>query len=100
MAGQTKTKTKLPPRLRYKLAHRNRLLRIIAIQSLYLTHKAHEGVRDSWIFTEHIYPVYYISRATFMKYMATNAKKQLTDLDAEITKLEEECKGQLESKTS
>lgn len=88
MAGK-KSKTKLPPGKRYKLAHRNRLLRIIAIQVLYLEHKTHEGVRDSWIYTEKIYPVYYISKSTFMKYMQTNAKKALTDLDAEIKKLEQ-----------
>lgn len=101
MAGNDKAKKPgLPAGLRYKLAHRNRLLRIIAIQALYQKHKLHEGVRDTWIFNEHIYPVYYISKSTFMKYLQTNAKRDLNDLNKEIENLITACNEHSESKTS
>lgn len=59
---------------------RNILQRIIDIQTIYLQHKE-QGVTGEYIYNRYIHPVYRISRKTFYSYLATNAKKELRDLD-------------------
>ena len=59
---------------------RNLLIKILEVQSIYLEHSK-RGVTGKWIFNELIYPKYKISRATFYNYLATNAKKELKELD-------------------
>lgn len=60
---------------------KNILKRMIDIQEIYLEKQA-IGLNATEIFNRHIYPVYKISRATFYDYLATNAKKELKDLEA------------------
>jgi len=68
---------------------KNLLIKIIDVQNLYIKH-ANRGVTTKWIFDTIIYPKFRISRATFYNYLATNAKKELKDLDeVEYT---EKCK--------
>lgn len=64
---------------------KNLLKRIIDIQNLYLKKKK-DGVTVTHVFENHIYPIYRISRATFYKYLATNAKKELHDMEHEDKK--------------
>ncbi len=66
---------------------KNKLLRIVAVQKLYQEWKVNEGVKDSWIWREHIYPVYFISRATLNRYLETPATRDLKRLDEEILNL-------------
>jgi len=61
---------------------RNKLERIIDIQSLYLE-KQEIGLTPTVIFRDHIYPLYKISRTTFYNYLNTNAKRELAILDTQ-----------------
>lgn len=87
-------------RLKHLQSHRNRLLRILKIQEIYQEHKVHDGVRDTWIYKEKIYPLYFIAKSTFMKYLSLNAKRELSQLIERIEKLKAQCKEHSESKTS
>ena len=69
------------------------MLLVIAIQDLYQVHKIHQGVRDTWIYEQHIYPVYYIGKSTFNKYLGLNAKRLLKEIELEIQNLEQTCNG-------
>lgn len=55
---------------------RNILQRIIDIQNITLEHKAN-GATQEWIFMNKIFPVYKISKNTYYRYLATNAKREL-----------------------
>lgn len=57
----------------------NLLHRIIDIQEIFLKYQA-DGVTGEHIYAKYIFPVYKISRKTFYNYLATNAKKQLSDI--------------------
>lgn len=59
---------------------RNYLQRIIDIQNVYLEHCAN-GVSGEYVYIRYIRPVYFISRATFYKYLGINAKKLIKELD-------------------
>jgi hypothetical protein len=58
----------------------NHLKKIIDIQNIYLEHNA-KGVSGEFIYKRMINPVYKVSRATFYKYLAINAKKELKEID-------------------
>lgn len=73
------------------LKRRNLLLRILAVQEAYQRHKTHEGVTDAWVFREHIYPIFYISRSTFLKYLETNAKKELSQIEEYLKQQKQPC---------
>jgi len=57
----------------------NHLKKIIDIQNIYLEHNA-KGVSGEFIYKRMISQVYKISRSTFYKYLAINAKKELKEL--------------------
>lgn len=59
---------------------KNFLMRVIAAQEIYLNEKKHEGITDVWIWRNKIYPVYFISKTTFNKWMGINAKRELTEI--------------------
>jgi hypothetical protein len=67
---------------------KNILLRIIDIQTIYLQHNE-QGVTGEYIYNRYIHPVYRISRKTFYNYLATNAKKELKELEQKIIKHKE-----------
>jgi len=69
---------------------RNLLLKIIEIQEIVLREQK-RGVSQIWVYRNLIAPVYFISFRTYNAYLATNAKKELEDLD----KLEAENRRQL-----
>ena len=58
--------------------HKNRLHRIVDIQTLYLEYQA-RGVSGEYIYKRMIAPHYRISRRTFYQYLAVNAKRQLAE---------------------
>lgn len=58
----------------------NYLLRVNRIQEIYKIYKA-KGLPDTVIHKNYIYPVYFISIASFREYLAVNAKKELRELD-------------------
>ncbi len=58
---------------------RNILQRIIDIQELTMELKD-KGVTQEFIFWEHIYPKYRISKTTYYNYLATNAKAEMKKL--------------------
>lgn len=60
---------------------RNKLLRIIDIQDIYLDCTRSHGSSAKWVYENKIKPVYHISRSTFFEYLATNARKELRELD-------------------
>ena len=62
---------------------RNLYQKIVDIQNLYLEHNQ-KGVTGEFIYSRMVYPVYRISRATFYKYLAINAKRQLHDVSASL----------------
>ena len=93
MARKETSNNKLPQGKRHLLRKRNKMLLVIAIQSLYQVYKIHEGVRDTWIYEQHIYPVYFIGKSTFKQYLQLNAKKKLREIDLEIKNLEQSCNG-------
>lgn len=102
MARKNKPAKDISPqqRLKHLQSHRNRLLRILKIQEIYQEHKVHEGIRDTWIYKEKIYPLYFIAKSTFMKYLSMNAKRELHQLLERIENLKVQCKEHSESKTS
>lgn len=53
---------------------RNYLLRIIDIQNITLEHQ-NRGATKRWIFANIVKPNYYISEATYRKYLGINAKR-------------------------
>ena len=61
--------------------NRNLLVKIVEIQNIYLQHKE-EGVTGEFIYHKIIRPNYFISRATFYKYLRRNAKKELRYIDS------------------
>jgi len=68
---------------------KNKLKLILDIQEIYMKYSRDKGSSAKWIFENKIKPVYHISRSTFFEYLATNAKKELKDI-------EEAGKGQIE----
>ena len=61
---------------------RNRLQRIIDIQTITLTY-TNLGVSQERVFFDHIQPTYRISKRTFYNYLSTPAKRELGKLDAQ-----------------
>ncbi|WP_026473961.1 hypothetical protein [Alkaliflexus imshenetskii] len=57
--------------------HKNRLLRIIKIQEITVEH-TRNGVSQEHVYRSYIAPAFAISRRTYYKYLATNAKKELS----------------------
>lgn len=64
---------------------RNLLIKILDVQTIYMEHSK-RGATGKWIFNELIYPKFRISRATFYNYLATNARKELRELDENYEK--------------
>lgn len=60
---------------------KNYLLKVLAVQEIYLAEKKHEGITNVWIYEKKIYPVFFISKPTFYKYLGVNAKKELADIE-------------------
>lgn len=58
----------------------NRLKKIVDIQNITLEHQK-RGVTQKWIFENIIGPTYHISKTTYYNYLASQAKKQLRELD-------------------
>ncbi|WP_312339511.1 hypothetical protein [Sphingobacterium sp.] len=58
---------------------KNQLIIAKKVQDIYLKHSK-EGVTTRSIYNEHIYPVFFISIATFYKYLAINARKELKEI--------------------
>lgn len=54
----------------------NYFKRILEVQKVYAGHKR-EGLSDTYIFRTHIKPAFWISKRTFCKYIATNAKREI-----------------------
>lgn len=52
---------------------KNYYKRIIEIQNITLEH-TQKGVTQEWVYNNIIYPKYFISRATYYRYLSTNAK--------------------------
>ena len=65
---------------------RNRLQRIIDIQTITLEHKQ-RGVTQEWVFDNLIFPTYRISRSTYYAYLRTNAKRAIRQQAAKPTQL-------------
>lgn len=63
-----------------KRVHKNTLLKVLAVQEVYLEHK-HEGVTNVYIFKKHIKPVFFISERTFYRYLGINAKKEIRQFE-------------------
>lgn len=61
----------------------NLLRKILIIQQIYTTHNK-QGVSNEFIFTHYIEPNYFISKASFYRYLAVNAKKELKKLEQEV----------------
>ncbi len=59
----------------------NLLRRMIEVQTLVLQYQK-EGHSQRWIHKTIIYPKYLISIATYYRFLATNAKKELKELEA------------------
>ena len=59
----------------------NLLLRMIEVQTLVLQYQK-EGRSQRWIHQNIIYPRYLISIATYYRFLGTNAKKELKELEA------------------
>lgn len=59
---------------------RNYLLRIIEIQNITLEHQ-NKGATKRWIFSNIIKQKYYISEATYRKYLGVNAKRLIKHLE-------------------
>lgn len=56
--------------------NRNTLLRMIEIQNLVLERKSH-GVTQLHVYKTEVYPTYFISYATFNRYLSYPAKHEL-----------------------
>lgn len=59
----------------------NLLRRMIEVQTLVLQYQK-EGRNQRWIHANIIYPKYLISIATYYRFLGTNAKKELKELEA------------------
>ena len=59
----------------------NLLRRMIEVQTLVLENQK-KGFTQKWIHKNIIYPKYLISTATYYNYLATNAKKELKELES------------------
>lgn len=55
--------------------------KVLAVQEIYQKHE--RLMNNEVIYTEFIFPAYYISRSTFYDYLSTNAKAKLKELDNE-----------------
>ncbi len=64
---------------------RNRLQRIIDIQSITLEHTV-KGVTQEHVYNTLIYPIYRISRRTYYNYLSSNAKADLKKLESNKAK--------------
>jgi len=53
----------------------NRLRRIIEIQNITLEH-TQKGITQEWVYKNIIYPRFFISRATYYRYLAEPAKRK------------------------
>ncbi|MDD4385837.1 MAG: hypothetical protein PHD06_11740 [Bacteroidales bacterium] len=60
---------------------KNLLLKILEVQAIALEHQA-EGMYQTEIFKKYIQPRFNISNATYYNYLATNARKELKELEA------------------
>ena len=58
----------------------NLLKRIIEIQNTVLEYQ-HKGTSQKWVYENIIKVRYFLSEATFYAYLATNAKKELNELN-------------------
>jgi len=61
-------------------SRKNLLRKIAQVQNVYLAHKA-KGATNEFIYENYIAPVFFISRKTFYNYLATNARKELKELE-------------------
>lgn len=61
---------------------RNLCKKIIEMQGVYMQYW-NTGRTDKFIYDTFIYPRFFISRATFYKWLGTNAKAELKKLEAE-----------------
>lgn len=59
---------------------KNKLQLIVDIQNVTLDHTK-RGVTQQWVYENHIYPKYRISRTTFYAYLATTAKRDLKKME-------------------
>lgn len=59
---------------------KNRLLRIIEIQNLVLERKR-KGITQLHVYETEVYPRYFISYATFNRYLAYPAKQELRNME-------------------
>lgn len=59
---------------------RNILLRIIQIQEFTLEHTM-KGVTQEFVYKNHVYPTYRISRRTYYSYLATPAKAEIKRIE-------------------
>ena len=59
---------------------KNLLKKIIDIQNITLEHTS-KGATQEWVYNHKIAPVYRISRNTYYRYLDTNARKKLKDLE-------------------
>lgn len=66
----------------------NLLRKIIQVQNVYLGHKE-KGATNKFIYENYIAPVFFISSKTFYKYLATNARKELKELETTQNKSDE-----------
>lgn len=53
--------------------------KVLAVQEIYQQHE--RLMNNEKIYTEYIFPVYWISRSTFYDYLSTNAKGKLKELE-------------------
>lgn len=60
---------------------RNLLLKIVEIQEITLEHTG-RGVSQEWLFDNVIQTTYHISRGTYYRYLAINAKREITRMDS------------------
>ena len=59
---------------------RNKLQRIVEIQTITLEHTK-RGVSQVWIFNNIIHPRFFISESTYNNYLGMNAKKSLAEYE-------------------
>lgn len=63
---------------------RNLLEKIAAMQAEYLSHQ-NSGRTEMYVYRTYIKPVYFISRATFYRWLTINPTKELAAMDREET---------------
>lgn len=85
--------------------NKNTLIIAKKVQEVYLKH-AKEGVTTISIYRNHIYPVFFISKATFYNYLTINVNKELkkhgledTDIKAIADEIEPENSELIETIT-